>query len=436
MFNGIDTFQLSRVVRIMPVLLHISIALFFSGLVIFVSNLNFLIGVVVLVFVSVFALAYVVLTVLPHVYFNCPYSTPISELSWRPLHHLTLFLLRLSRPFLPLLPNSKGQSWRVRWRHAVDAAVKRVKHGLRGSITDNAEKPRPKEDEDALSWTLSVLDDDREFENFVARVPGFFESDSFQKAPSVMFSLMDVQSSQFHPILGSCINDLLKTCVPGTSPLKEESRRNRLRICLRALWYFAREYIQLGIATPLPDYVRTRFADSEMARRIQSEEDVAARLIGRSFSSLVVKKLAPGSLSSDGKVPFLAAILDITSNEVTTLFDEKGAIGLANIISLASSEMDTLTKQTAPSEVLGLFQETLDLLKEDLHVSAAAAAKLPQALVTKFREAYSNAQLRQAPDWLMGLLRRMERILEGPSADESVSDRSTSPSNESTLEND
>ncbi len=209
--------------------------------------------------------------------------------------------------------------------------------------------------------------------------------------------------------------------------------QNRLRICLRSLWYFARGYIQSGKETPLPSYVRGFFAGPEMTRRIQSEGDLAARLIGRCFGSLVVKKLvedigappAPGLLSSDGTLSCLAAILGITSDDVTTLFDKKGAIGLANLVSLTSSELDTLTTQIVPSEILDIFRRTLDLLKEDLdllekdldplekdlHVSPVT--ELPPALVAKFREAYSNPQLKQAPDWLVGLLRRMERILEG-----------------------
>jgi len=436
MFNGIKTFHLSRVVRIMPVLLHISIALFFSGLVIFVSNLNFLIGVVVLVFVSMFALAYLVLTVLPHVYFNCPYSTPISEISWRTSHRLTLLILQviqaLDRIFISL-PFSRRQSMegQRRWATRKDAIRERqnwVKHGPRGGIMLNAENPSPKVDSNALSWTLTALDDDREFEDFVARVPGFFESKSVQDARSVMLSLMEVQSqsSQFDPILGSCIYDLLKTCVPGTSPLREESRKNRLRICLRSLWYFARGYIQSGKETPLPSYVRKFFADPEMTRRIQSEEDLAARLIGRSFSALVVKKLvediraapAPSLFSSDGSLSCLAAILGVKSKDVGNLLGKPGAIGLANIISLTSSEMGTLTTQTVPSEVLDLFEETLKLLEEDLCDSADA--ELPALIAKLYPDAQqADAQQEQAPKWLLDLLRKMKRILEGSSADES-----------------
>src|SRR6266702_4752059 len=39
-------------------------------------------------------------------------------------------------------------------------------------------------------------------------------------------------------ILGSRLYDLLKTFMPGISPLIDEERKGRLRVCLKSLWYF------------------------------------------------------------------------------------------------------------------------------------------------------------------------------------------------------
>ncbi|KAH9032929.1 hypothetical protein EDB84DRAFT_113632 [Lactarius hengduanensis] len=94
------------------------------------------------------------------------------------------------------------------------------------------------------------------------------------------------------PILGSRLYDLLRTCIPGTEPLTEEMRRSRLRVCLRSLWYCGRAYNQLETPEPLPLYVRLVFADPEMTHRIQAEQDLAARVIGRWFGALVAKKLS------------------------------------------------------------------------------------------------------------------------------------------------
>ncbi|KAH9050838.1 hypothetical protein EDB87DRAFT_1148330 [Lactarius vividus] len=302
MFSGIASFKMSRAVKAMPVLLHLSIFLFFAGLVDFLWDS--VIRHWVLGFVSVFTFAYLALTVLPNLYLNCPYSTPLSELSWHLSHHLLLSILLFVRGlddlFLEYLfsgrqstyqPTQEPSRW-TRWRKTVkiriDAYRKWLKLGLQNRIMLNATEAPSTTDKSALSWTLTVLDDDREFEDFVARVPGFFDSTSVPDASSVMLSLMKDRPSpspldKFDPILGSRINDLLNTCVPGTSPLQEELRKNRLRVCMRTLWYFAREYNQLGNTTPLPFYVRTAFAKPEMTRRIQSEDDIAARLIGRCF---------------------------------------------------------------------------------------------------------------------------------------------------------
>ncbi|KAH8982737.1 hypothetical protein EDB86DRAFT_2834233 [Lactarius hatsudake] len=436
MFNGIASFKMSRAVKAMPVLLHASIFLFFVGLVDFLWDSvirHWILG-----FVSVFIFAYLVLTVLPNVYLNCPYSTPVSEMSWHLSHHLLLSILLfvhgLDRLFLEYLfsgrqstyqPTQEPSRW-TRWRKTVKTRIEAyrtwLKLGLQNRIMLNATEAPSTTDKSALSWTLTVLDDDREFEDFVTRVPGFFDSAAVPDASSVMLSLMKDRPSspldKFDPVLGSRINDLLNTCVPGTSPLQEELRKNRLRVCMRTLWYFAREYIQLGNTTPLPFYVRTVFANPEMTRRIQSEDDIAARLIGRSFSSLVVKMLVQdiGSRSDQhiratpSELSCLATILGTTSSEVGKLLSQSGAISLANIVSLTSSEMDTLVKERVPSEVLGIFRTTLNILLAG-HLLASPNAELPPDLVTTFHETYSNARRLQAPDWLMDQLRQMSEVV-------------------------
>ena len=225
------------------------------------------------------------------------------------------------------------------------------------------------------------------------------------------------QQDQFDPILGSRLDDLLKTCVPGISPLKEELRKNRLRVCMRTLWYFARQYDMSQNTTPLPSYFRAIFASSERIRQFHSEEDTAARLVGRSFSSLIVKKLARdidshttrGHRASVAELSCLASILGKTSEEVTDLLRHPGAIGLANFVSLTSSEMRTIVEERVPSEVLHIFRMTLDILLAYLQVYPNT--DLPPDLVAIFHKTYSDAEQLQVPDWLMDRLRQVLEVL-------------------------
>ena len=83
MFEGISTFEMSLAVKLMPVLLHLSIFSFFVGLVLYVWSIEVIVGYSVLGFISIFTFGYVVLTMLPYIYLNSPYSTPFSEFSWR-----------------------------------------------------------------------------------------------------------------------------------------------------------------------------------------------------------------------------------------------------------------------------------------------------------------------------------------------------------------
>lgn len=433
MHHGIESFKMSRAVKAMPVLLHLSIFLFFIGLIDFLWNANTTIGIWIFAIISAFTVVYLAVTLSPSIYLNCPYSTPLSEVSWRfsqRLFLITLCFIRRLEDTLPAflfsgrLPTSQPtseQNWWAQWRNTVKARIderrKWLKLGLRHSIMHIATEAPQTTDEHALSWTLTVLDDDREFEDFVARVPGFFDSTSVPNASSTMLSLMDVQASQeqFDPVLGSRISDLLETCVQGASALREEMRRNRLRVCMRTLWYFANEYNQRAHTTALPAYVCKRFADPEMTRRIQSEEDLAAHLIGCCFSSLIVRKLTqdirsrtnqflPGR-ATEAELSSIAAILGKTNAEVETLIDQPSAISLAIIYSLTSGEMNTLIEKKVPSEVQDILLKTLDILFADDPL-APPNAQLAPDLVAVFQETTPLGQRLRAPDLRVDRLRR------------------------------
>ena len=179
MFDGIASFKMSRAVKAMPISLHSSIFLFFVGLVGFLFLFNHTVAFCILGFVSVFSFAYAALTVLPNPYLNCPYSTPVSELSWRFSQLLLLLFLRLIHASESIWCQYRRQESGLLgpWRKAIKTQIRKRRKwlgiGLQKSIILNATKAPSTTDGDALSRTLTVLDDDREFEDFVARVPGF-----------------------------------------------------------------------------------------------------------------------------------------------------------------------------------------------------------------------------------------------------------------------
>ncbi|KAH9053262.1 hypothetical protein EDB87DRAFT_1569460, partial [Lactarius vividus] len=77
-FDGITRFNMTRAILAMPTLLHLSVFLFFAGLIDFLFPINTTVAYFVLASVALFAIVYAILTVLPNLYLNCPYRTPLS----------------------------------------------------------------------------------------------------------------------------------------------------------------------------------------------------------------------------------------------------------------------------------------------------------------------------------------------------------------------
>jgi len=92
--EGITTFKMTAVVEAIPMLLHISLFLFFAGLVEFLMPINNLIANITLAAGVVCGTHVCIITILPLPYRQCPYRTPLSGLLWRMLQLLQLLRCR------------------------------------------------------------------------------------------------------------------------------------------------------------------------------------------------------------------------------------------------------------------------------------------------------------------------------------------------------
>jgi len=430
-----------RAVEAIPLLLHISVFLFLAGLVDFLFPINETVTFYILGYIAAFISVYAILTVLPNLILNCPYRTPLTGLAWRisqvfaittlllirelegALHEIMLSLWHRANRGLSRLHGPRPARWRATLEAEIRTRRKWLAVGLRQSIVLNAIGAPWKVDARALHWTLSVLDGDNEIEDFVARMPGFFESPTVPDATSAILALMDVPSDRSDPILGSRIHDLLKTCKPEVSPLLEDARRNRLRVCLKSLWYCGRGYNQPSYSRPLPSYVRGVFAVPEMIHQIQAEDDVSVRLIGRCFGSLLAKKLAQdvtdhpqryprtgiGFFVTQAELTSLSMLLETTSRNVMDWLGKRGAISIANIVALATNEAELLVADKVPSEALDIFQKTLEILVKELPYPSA---DLSDDLAVQFCKLYSKVDNVWGTIWLKYQLRPIhERLL-------------------------
>ena len=440
-FDGVKGTNMYRAVEAIPLLLHISVFLFLAGLVDFLFPINDTVAFYILGYISAFIFVYAILTILPNLVLNCPYRTPLSGFAWRISQVSALAILLLVRQIedtiheiLSSIRHRTNQGLAglqgpqaARWRKTLESQIRtrriRLANGMRQSVMLWATGAPWKVDAKALHWTLTLLDEDNDIEDFVARMPGFFESPTAPDATSTVLALMDAPSDRSDPILGSRIHDLLKTCKPGISLLPDDARRNRLRVCLKSLWYCGRGYNQPSFSRPLPSYVRKVFAVPEMILQIWGEEDVSVRLIGRCFESLLAKKLAQdvidyprrysrsgtGIFVTQAELTCLSTLLDATSKDVTDWLGQKGAISLANIVSLATSEAELLVTDSIPTEAMDVLQKTLEILIKELpHPSAHVSGDL----AVKFCKLYSKIDNAWGTIWLKYQLRPIhERLL-------------------------
>ncbi|KAI9467390.1 hypothetical protein BJY52DRAFT_1413490 [Lactarius psammicola] len=432
MFNGLRRFKGDQISQVLTMALHLSILLYCVGLLGYIFSIDTRIGFAALGYLSMFYLIYTTLTALPVLSIDCPYGTPFSALMWRISHVFLLGFFATIRRIEDLfhVPLSTLWNWTYRdesglesgsrgpakWKKMLEKRVntyrQRFLDGLQRSIEFYATEVPQAVDANTLEWTLTALvenNSEKEIEGFAAWVPEFFDTCAPSSAPEAIRPLMSDHPPTI-PIFGFRLHHLLEACIIGTSDLPEEERKRRLRVCLKCLWCWVREYNQHSM--PLPSYFP--LPDPDMTQRLQTEEDPTAGMIGRCFSALVAKKLAAdvnSRHSSDDRVrkAKLASLSAILGMEVTSL-SQPGAIGLANIVSLTSNGMNTLVSEKVSREVLGIFQRTIDiLLAEDLLISPDAG--LPQNLVDSFHGIYSNA-----PEWLKEKLEQISKKLsQGPS---------------------
>ena len=414
-FDGFRKFGfLARAVTPITTLLHISVFLFFAGLVEFLIPIHTTVACTTLGCIGVFALPYAILTILPTISLQFPFGTPLSGITWhlsqRSFYCIFWVIRGIESQFHGFLlclwswthREATGPLGPTKWRETLDNQVEKHHRwfsvGLRKSFALIATGAPPTLDAQALEWTLVALEENKAIEDFVASIPGFFDSLTVPDPASAILPLLSGSLST-NPILGTRLSDLLETCIPGTSQLTEDNRNRRLRVCLKSLWYCGKAFDQQREIEPLPSYFRVVFASPDMTHRIRSEQDLAACIIGRCFGALVVKKISADIKSrrvqvSSSILTCLSAILDTEDPEVMSLLGQTGAIELANIISLISVDTDTLVGDVILSDVLDVFKQTLQILSRSLFRSYASLWP-PQAQVAQFYEIYSKV-----PHWL------------------------------------
>jgi hypothetical protein len=170
--NGVDEMHVPWAVEGLPTLLHLSLFLFFAGLVVFLFNVDQEVFTCVVCWILFFSLMYGLITLLPLIRHDSPYNTPLSILTWflyaRILYVAFKVLASFRRKRYRMYPN---QRYQMQWRFS-----RWMSGGVEKRAEEMAEEQSSEIDVRILGWTLSALGDDDSLEKFFEAIPGLFNS--------------------------------------------------------------------------------------------------------------------------------------------------------------------------------------------------------------------------------------------------------------------
>ncbi|KAJ7665629.1 hypothetical protein B0H14DRAFT_2425022, partial [Mycena olivaceomarginata] len=226
LYYGIQRFGMHTMVEFIPLLLHMSLLLFFAGLVAFLLPINLAVTIVATALLGLISATYIYLTILPMISSDAPYRTPLSTVAWVSLQRgAALF------------------HWWRRFPSDAESAVTDAKssgsdqsvHTLAEVMVRDATADSPKREERdgrALVWTVKSLTDNNELEPLVDSLPSLiWGPNGRRRAHDQMISML-LEDREIHIV--SRIESLLRSCDSGhlTADLETQRRIS----CIKALW--------------------------------------------------------------------------------------------------------------------------------------------------------------------------------------------------------
>ena len=185
--DGVEKMHIPLAVEGLPTLLHLSLFLFFGGLIIFLFNVDREVFRYVVWWIGLFSLVYGMITLLPLFRQHSPYNSPLSTPVWflyATMTYVTVKILSFIVTFcfcfcfcfcgyrircidtwmLTYIADS-GKYYRRRMLGGMEKAAEETLSGRLSKI-----------DVCILDWTITTLGDDDSLKNFFEAIPGFFNS--------------------------------------------------------------------------------------------------------------------------------------------------------------------------------------------------------------------------------------------------------------------
>jgi hypothetical protein len=168
--KGKDKYRFHRVAEALPALVHLSLFLFFAGLVVYLFNTNHTAFTAVICWVALLSVTYGFITFMPFIWIDSPYYSPLTPPAWFLFTGVLYIALGI-----PCRMMSHFDVPRRIWEW-VKLQVQRTHPGIWEEAKNFISKHPKDFDFSIFAWTLA-LDEGDEQEKVFKSIPGFFKSD-------------------------------------------------------------------------------------------------------------------------------------------------------------------------------------------------------------------------------------------------------------------
>ena len=223
--KGVYKMHVPWAVEGLPALLHLSLFLFFGGLAIFLFNVDQEVFICVVLWIGLFLVVYVLLTMLPLIRHDSPYYTPLSIPIWFPyaVIHYANFAFRSPRFDSECdLEEAYERYYELRGRYRGW-----ILGGMEKTAAETASERPSGVDIGILGWTISALGDDDSLEKFFEAIPGFFNS-------KLVEDLREHLPDNISTMLSNALGGFLGRTLSSNSVIGSV-KSHRLDICLSAI---------------------------------------------------------------------------------------------------------------------------------------------------------------------------------------------------------
>jgi Family of unknown function (DUF6535) len=280
--DGVEKFHLPLAVETLPTLLHVSLFLFFSGLLVFLFNINHTTFSIVAWWVGLTGGIYGCIALLPIFRHDSPYYAPLSFSVWILLNGVPYEVFRILS-FVTKFDCFTYESWSG-FHEMEEMHRERTTGGIVKTAQERASKMSAQIDGHVLKWTFEALDEDHELEQFFEAIPAFSTSQVVHD-PRRMLANLDVRV-----LTAACDGFLIRTF--ASHLLSETIKDRRFILCMQA-------FDALDSSFPSFGFLSEAFAKGGVFQSVQMGHLIRSRCHSmKGVTTLYAQMLVSGIIAS------------------------------------------------------------------------------------------------------------------------------------------